>query len=360
MTTKTTRKSNVARSKTQSGLTAPFKASKAQLAVVLGLILVLGGFVIWRVFAGSLIATEVETWPATGGNVKVVTGAAASDASGGSYIEFLAPAQTTISPTPVATLLFENFNNYSNGLITGEYTHWNLGAVDAKPSTLWDMTSGSLFAQNQTAWTGVPDDCSGGSVDPNATSSNCNNSSIFRLNTKQSYSGNIQIDLSLRQNTDIHDANCNANDTCWHGTHIWARYQSQYNLYYASVNRADGNVVLKRKVPCGSDNSGTYFVLGNYVPNNWSVGQWNRYSLTVVDNADGSVGLKLYDLNKSGTTPLVTGTDAGGTNPSWSSGCSTPGKYSTAAYTPLRSSGQVGVRGDYANFNFDDFTVSQL
>lgn len=107
------------------------------------------------------------------------------------------------------------------------------------------MTSGSLFANGGLAWTGNPDSCSKASL---IGTPSCTNSNVFRLNSKSAYSGNLKISLDLYQNKDFH-----GDPDAWHGVHIWLRYQSQYNLYYASINRADGNVVIKRKVPCGSD-----------------------------------------------------------------------------------------------------------
>jgi hypothetical protein len=136
------------------------------------------------------------------------------------------------------------------------------------------------------------------------------------------------------------------------------RYQNEFNLYYASIQRADGKVVIKRKVPCGSDNSGTYFELSSYVPHDWSVTNWKHYSATVATNTDGSVTIQLFDDDQSTTVPIVTGTDKGGTNPNWRSSCTTPGHYASSAYTPITQAGAVGIRGDFANFNFDQFVVS--
>ena len=50
------------------------------------------------------------------------------------------------------------------------------------------MTSGSLFTKDGRGWTGKIDDC-----EPNATSSNCTNSAIFRLNTKNFGYGNVKV-----------------------------------------------------------------------------------------------------------------------------------------------------------------------
>lgn len=245
----------------------------------------------------------------------------------------LTPALQLVPVASAATLFTDSFTG-SDGLITDENMFWN----GTNTSPTWEMDSGALYRQSNTAWTGTTSD-------------------VFRLNTIQKFSAPLRVSMSLKQNRDIHDSNCNSGDTCWYGTHIWLGYQNEYNLYYASVNRADGQVVLKRKVPCGSDNSGTYVVLGS-AKYDWAVGKTDHYSATIENNADGSVTLKMYDDDKSTTTPIVTGTDKGGTNPAWTSSCTTPGHYSSAQYSPITAAGAVGVRGDYSDFNFDDFTVS--
>lgn len=267
---------------------------------------------------------------------------------------FVSVACTVLQTTPAqAAVAFTDTFDYPTGLITNEYAHWNSGHADAKISNVWDMTSGSLFAQTGTGWSGIPDSCG-----PNATSSNCTDSNVFRLNTKATFAGNTKVSLAIRQNKDIHDPNCESSGICWHGAHIWLRYVNQYNLYYASIQRSDGKVVIKRKVPCGSDNSGTYFELSSYIPHDWAVGVWKHYSTTVANNADGSVTIKLYDDDQSTTVPVATGTDRGGNNPNWSSSCTTDGHYASQAYKPITQAGSVGVRADYANFNFDNFTVT--
>ena len=246
-------------------------------------------------------------------------------------------------------VLFQETFTGSDGLITNEYAHWNSDGINSPD---WDMTSGSLFRQTNTAGTGVPDSCA-----PDKFSSSCTNSNVFRLNTKRTFSGNIKVSLALKNNSEIHDSNCNSNDTCWHGVHSWLRYQSQFDLYYVSINRADNLVVIKRKVPCGSDNQGTYFTLGQ-ATHAWTVGTWQHLSMTIQTNGNGTVTLKVYDDD---TNTLITqGVDSGGTNPNWTSGCTAPGRYATAQYPPITAAGSVGLRGDFDNFNFDNFTVTSF
>ena len=242
-----------------------------------------------------------------------------------------------------------------DGLVTNEFAYWHR-SPEAKISADWEMTSGSLFVRGGRFWTGKPDSC----ASPNAQSSNCTNSNVFRLNTRKRFAGDVRLAVKLKQLGDIHDRSCEAKDSCWHGTHLWLRYRSQYDLYYVSINRADGKVVIKRKVPCGPDNRGTYFVLGSYVPNDFKVGTWNSYNVDISSGADGNVTIKLYDDGKSRTVPVAVGTDRGGRNPNWSASCNTPGRYPSADYLPIVGPGAIGIRGDFANFEFTDFKVTPL
>jgi hypothetical protein len=242
--------------------------------------------------------------------------------------------------------------------VTNEYGLWHSSSAQAKRSPNWQMTSGSLYSRGGAFWTGVPDSCAHRSS-PDQSSTNCTNSNVFRLRTTRSFAGNLKFSVQVRQLSEIHNGTCDTTDTCWHGTHLWLRYRNEYNLYYASINRADGKVVIKRKVPCGSDNRGTYVVLGRYVPHDFPTGVFNSYSATVETGSDGAVTIKLYD-SAAGSTPIVVGVDRGGTNPNWSPTCNTPGRYSSPAYPPLTGAGAVGIRGDFANFEFTRFKVTAL
>jgi phage replication-related protein YjqB (UPF0714/DUF867 family) len=248
--------------------------------------------------------------------------------------------------------LFNDAFNGPDGLITNEYAHWNSDGIN---SADWNMTSGSLFRQSNTAWTGLPD-----SLGPNRYSSDHTNSDVFRLNTFRTFAGNIKVSLALKNNSEIHDANCETNNTCWHGVHIWLRHMTQYDLYAVSLNRADNKVTIKRKVPCGNDNEGFYKDLSIPVTHAWSVGTWQHYSVTIQTNSNGSVTIKVYDDDIDPNVPFLEATDAGGTNTSWTSGCKTPGSYPTAQYPPIIAAGSVGVRSDFDNCNMDDIRIASF
>jgi hypothetical protein len=309
-----------------------------------GIIICLGGFVYVRWFQPAPVAAVLPA-----------ESVAPSPSATSSPTASPVPTPTPAPSRAVVSRVIKAFSPAHDGLITNEYALFNPEDHAAVHSADWEMTSGSLYGRGGSFWTGQPDEC-----EPNAKSSSCTNSAVFRLDSKATFSGNIRVSLALMQLGEIHNTSCNQNDTCWHGTHVWLRYQNEYNLYYASVNRADGQVVIKRKVPCGNDNDGTYFVLGSYVPHDFHANQWSRYDVTVQTNFDRSVTIKLYDTDVSRTVPVTTGTDRGGINPHWSATCNTPGRYNSSRYNPITSAGGIGIRGDYASFMFRDLTVSRL
>ena len=194
-------------------------------------------------------------------------------------------------------LLSEEFNR-PNGLITNEYAYWNPDEPDAVTSLFWELDSGSFFAEGRAGWTGVPDD-----VTPNATSTNGTNSAVFRLSTKRADFTNVTVSFSLLNQGLSSSPSTPPVD--WDGLHIWLRYQNEYNLYYASINRRDNTVVVKKKVPGGSSNGGTYYQLSSSVRYVVPYNMWQEVTATVNDNKDGSVTIRLY----SGKNMLVEATD---------------------------------------------------
>lgn len=230
-------------------------------------------------------------------------------------------------PAPAAVLLSERFAT-SDGLITNEWAHWNAGGVE---SPAWEMTSGSLFARDGAGWTGVPDDCA-----PDRTSSGCTNSAVFRLNSRRADFGDVRVDARLRANGWASTPSTPA--VAWDGVHLWLRYRAEEELYYASVNRRDGTVVVKKKCRGGQSNGGTYYTLASRSEQPVTLGAWQRVAASVENLADGSVAIELFREGER----LLRAVDAG-------TGCA-----------PIRSAGAVGVRGDNLDFDVDDFAVTEL
>lgn len=247
-----------------------------------------------------------------------------------------APPPTTAAPTPTApapatggsTLFAEAFER-GDGVVTNEYAYWNPNASNAARSSAWEMTSGSLFAAGRAGYSGKPDDKA-----PNATSSTGNNSAIFRLNTARSDFGDVDVSFRLR-NMGL-TSTSRTPSTEWDGVHVWLRYQSEEHLYYVSVNRRDNKITVKKKVPGGPSNGGTYTALAwGSLPVKY--GEWTDFRTSVRNNADGSVSFRLW---ADGRLVLEAKDQGAGGVP------------------PIRQAGAVGVRGDNAEFYFDDFRVT--
>lgn len=226
-------------------------------------------------------------------------------------------------------IMTETFN-YPDGLITNEYAYVNPTAPDRKVSPLWEVTNGSLFAASGQGWTGKPD-----AVAPNALSTNGTSSSAFRARTRRTDLGDIEVTFKLL-NRGL-SSNSKYPAVAWDGAHVWLRYVSEYSLYAVSVNRRDGNIVIKKKVPGGSSNGGTYYDLA------WAkyaapYGAWQTVKVSAANQADGSVKLQLWLNGSLRLTAVDKGT--GG--------------------APIRAAGRVGLRGDNADLKFEDFVVTSL
>jgi hypothetical protein len=188
------------------------------------------------------------------------------------------------------------------------------------------MNSGSLFAQDGAANTGVPDN-----RDPNATSSNGTNSAIFRALTRRADWRNVSVSMRLKHEGFVSTSTTPA--VAWDGVHVMLRYASEESLYYTSVNRRDGTTQIKKKVPGGVSNGGTYYTLasGRFA---FQQGVWQDVQATIIDQLDGTVLIQLW----ANGNLVVSATDTG------------------VGGAVIRG-GRVGVRGDNSRFSFDDFTV---
>lgn len=216
-------------------------------------------------------------------------------------------------------------------LVTNEYAHWNTTDPRAVRSQAWDMTSGSLFVRNGVWWTGQPDD-----VSPDPGSESGTDSAVFRLTTHDQSFRNVRVSFGLQIDGFVTTLRTPAEG--WDGVHIFLRYQSQYQLYYASINRRDGMTAIKKKVPGGPSNGGTYYTLATGdapVP----IREWQAVAAAVETLPTGSVRISLY----RGPDLLLEVIDDG-----------------RQGGPPITAPGAVGIRGDNCEFEFRDFTVTDL
>ena len=237
-------------------------------------------------------------------------------------------SSTTTTTTPPSTdrVVFSDSFSHPDGLMTNEYAFWNPTAAGRVEDPNWEMTSGSLFALGGVGWTGVPDN-----RDPNATSSAGTDSAIFRMTTRRNDFSNVSITVRLRHEGYVTTSSTPA--VAWDGVHLFLRYVSEESLYYASVNRRDNTTQIKKKVPGGPSNGGTYYTLASgrftVVQNNWQ-----DVTATILDRDDGSVSIQLFANGALVANAIDTG--VGG---------------------PALRVGRLGLRGDNSQFSFDDFVV---
>lgn len=178
----------------------------------------------------------------------------------------------------------------------------------------WEMTSGTLFRDDNTGWSGVPD---------SGRAEGSNGSAVFRMVSREKNFRDIDMSVALRVDALVETERTPAQD--YDGAHVWVRYRSEAELYAVSVDRRDGTMIIKKKCAGGDTNGGTYFDLGEPVRDApIPQGAWQRIVVTVRDQPEGSV---VIDANRDGHS--VRAVDKG-------VGC------------PVLTDGGVGVRGDNA------------
>jgi hypothetical protein len=229
----------------------------------------------------------------------------------------------------VGTVLFADPFNYANGLITNEYAVYNPTETGLFTNPYWSLTSGSMFEQNGWAWTGVPD-----GVAPNKDSTTSTNSAIFRAITKRTDFQNIRVTMDLNTKAMISTPATPA--VAWDGVHVYLRRQGDNDFYVVTVNRRDGEIIIKKK------RSGVYYSMtadgpeaANMYPIPFGVNQ--KIQVECYTQPDGTVRVNGYVNGVKYVTAVDDGTLGG---------------------PEILTGGETGVRGDNTNFTFDNFTVT--
>lgn len=198
---------------------------------------------------------------------------------------------------------------------------------EAASDPVWRVTSGSMFARRQAAWSGSVD-----SGPPDPASATATGSAVLRIHTRAD--DFVDVEVTLRLRIDRLVSTERTPPQAWDGVHLWLRYQSPQQLYSASVARRDGSVVLKKKCPGGPANGGTYHTLASLRSRELEQGRWVDVGASAVNEGSG-VRLRLLREGRA----VLDVVDRG-------RGC-----------PALRGAGAVGVRGDNAEMAFDDLTV---
>lgn len=225
-------------------------------------------------------------------------------------------------------IVFSEEFTYPVGLLTNEYAFWNPTLPGIFQSSNWSLNSGSLFVDSYLGdtrgYTGIPD-----SNVPNIDSTSGNNSNIFRAIAE---CGDVQnMDLSFN----LHNLGIRPAGDSWDGIHAWLHYRSEEELYCVTLNRRDNAIVIKKKVPGGPSNGGTYHQLG-IASYRWypKLGQ----SVKITTRTNPTTGFVTIAVYMDGVRRLLV-TDNG-----------------SLGGAPL-APGKVGVRGDFCRFYFDNFKV---
>ena len=128
----------------------------------------------------------------------------------------------------------------------------------------------------------------------------------------------------------------------WDGVNVWIRFQSQYSLYLATLNRRDGKIVVKKKEHTPHDSSTNY---GQYhtlavedMP--FVVGEDQRLSLEAENIASDAVELRVRDARGAILLSYVDDGSVGG--------------------PALTAPGAVGVRGDNSRLLLQQLQVHPL
>jgi hypothetical protein len=220
-------------------------------------------------------------------------------------------------------LFLARFPGY--GLVTNEYAYFNPTDPRAVRSSEWEATSGSLFARGGDGWTGRPD-----GIGANARSSAATDSAVFRLRTRRSDFKDVSVSFRLRMGPLVTTSRTPAE--AYDGVHVWLRYQSPQWLYFASVSRRDGRIVIGKKLPTAS--GGRYYDLVRVPGHRFPVGQWKSVLVTIRSSGRDV----LIDVRVGGKL-VAKASDDGTEGP------------------VILHAGRVGIRGDNANFEFQRFAV---
>ncbi len=181
-------------------------------------------------------------------------------------------------------------------------------------------------------------------ANPTDTDNGTHPQNIFRLVSRQTWA-NVQEKAYFKINKD--NLSASPNRDAHNGLLLMSRYgNSGQTLYYAGV-RVDGKAIIKKKL------NGTYTTLASKTvfsgaynrsnnPNLLPKDTWIGLRSETINNSDGSVTIKLYmDKGKTGKWTLVA--EAKDTSPS-----------------TLRNAGYGGIRTDFMDVEFDNFSATKL
>lgn len=219
------------------------------------------------------------------------------------------------------------FNGYTGGMIETQNGSTDVASLD--------VTSGDLRATN----------------DPSTTGRTTDN--VFRM-LAEKLNGGARVSwdtMSVKSTFYVEQWNTlpPGSDVEWLGLHLFARYQTEYDLYVASL-RSNGDIYIKRKL-CGSyvkiashtarfESDGTAMF-----PNGVPTGQWIDIEFSVAGNTavfkiNGNKQFRLSRYNVGNVDLTVPFTSTNPENP-----------------LQVIPGGTGGIRTDYANVRFENWSI---
>lgn len=241
---------------------------------------------------------------------------------------------------PEVVMYVQSFkDNFSQDSIIEE-----TGEIETLGDKNWWLNSGArLHISNGTAKT-IQDSLSEGDEwrkrygESSAldTDSGYHPQNIFRLvqrNLWKDYEQQVYFKINKIHNS----SSPNKNES--NGILLFNRYRDGDNLYYGGL-RVDGQVVIKKKY------QGIYYTLALKPFGEFPINSWIGIRTEVQTNADNTVTIKLFvDKNKNGTWESVL--------EAIDDGISFGGPAITEA-------GHAGIRTDFMDVEFDDYSITQL
>ncbi len=247
----------------------------------------------------------------------------------------MTPTPSPIEPTPT--------------LVAQITTLEESGNAQTSSSPIWWVNSGGLITINGEVMSTIQGELPLASrwhqaylaSNPVDTDQGAHPQNIFRLVSRQTQL-NYQQSVYFKINRMQQSASPNRNES--NGVLLFNRYLDGNNLYYAGA-RVDGNLVIKKK------QNGTYYTLAikKYWPGaynhdtNPNLLPINKYLglRTVVTNVAGGVKIQLYgDISGTGQWELWLET--------------------TDSNSPISTAGFTGIRTDFMDAEFKNYTVTNL
>lgn len=165
-------------------------------------------------------------------------------------------------------------------------------------------------------------------------------SPIFRLTTRRQDFQDVRVTLDFSHLGFV--TGPRTPERSWDGVHVWIRHHSQYSLYYASFNRRDGKIALKKKVHTPdepSSNYGRYSTLA-VAEQAFDPSGAQRLSVEAENVSNDAVELRVRDANGRVLLSYLDDGRTGG--------------------PALTAPGQVGVRGDNSKLLLRQLEVTPL